>query len=55
MTMNDLGHTVEDLTGKERFNAQGLEGKIVITGPARRLVALCATMPQWRARVIVKV
>lgn len=44
---------IEDLTGKERFSAQGLEGKAVMLRPLGQALAALSFLPQFRGRVLV--
>ena len=42
------------ITGKERFNAQGLEGKIQVRKPLINALANTDLMDPWRWRIVTK-
>jgi len=41
------------ITGKERFAAQGLEGKARLTAPGARALAIYAILPEYRRALYV--
>jgi len=57
-TMSLIGaydYDITDLTGREQFNAQGLEGKIAVKMPLfNALMNLKNFLPQYRGRIIMK-
>lgn len=45
---------VMDLTGDEKFNAQGLEGKARVTRPLGMALMLLSKLPEYRGRIITQ-